>query len=1088
MIKNKNILVVGGGNAGRPVANLFNFLGNNVVVNDINTIEKFPKESQKQIKILKKRNIKFELGSHDIIDLNSFDHVFISPNIPENIDFIKKIRDYIDNGKLTIITFKDFGNILDSLINIPLIGITGADGKTTTTNMINFILKEKFSTVFFSSIESIFVIEGLAEMIIRNHSQKDDKAQENHKKINNTEKINGAENIKKGCDVLGNKNNLGEDIGIFELPHGTLRLVEGLKLSAAVLTNLNPDHMEEFNSFEDYINRHIAIEKLIKKDGIFIVNGDDPIISLRLDSFSSKTIVYGLKLPQKIEFENEIFYNEDVNYDIVAENIELNAMNGSTFTIRSDGFDTLICKNCNEINCSCGNFEPIYLEPFEKEIFISFPGLCNVENVLSTLTSSIIFGLDLDYAISRISTFNGLNGRFEKIGILNGVNIFIDGVHNPESFEKFLSGLDISGRLIVSLDNPNTTVNRDKKKIGEILSKYSNVLIASAKNETKEVIDYDGALEVIEGAKDIETYITNTVSASMFKALEIANKGDTVFHLGPGLLTSYDNVKSGVLEAIEFFKSLSTNIFVIGGCGTVGSLMARILKSHNYDVIVTDISTDCKLKEVFKEEGIKLSLGKFDKELLKNASSFFIAPSLMENKKILNQLKEISNVPIYGVNEILKFFKSYKHVFGVTGTNGKTSTVNYLKTILKKAGLKVPEHKLNIQGNNEFIPALQARLGGDLAVIEIGTFGNKGEIKTASENSGLTTGIITNISKDHIQKDFNDYIACKKEILQVARNLIINADDPILNSFADLTSENNLKSNGNILFFGVDGRSIDDKFNDFFKNKFDKELKCPNCDKKLDYFDNTSYICSCGFKKPKLDVKATDVKIVKDENNRNIITYILNVGEKQGQIYLRNSSIVNVYNSLAAATGAYLEGICFEVIVDGINSFEGVPGRFEILHENPLIILDYAHNPSGLKSIIQGVLAIKEDLKSDINASNEKITDNNLNNSSKLIIVNTISSESGDDGDKEIAILLSDGDIVIPVSNQALTFSKYIQSEVIPLENKVKYEKTNITGATKEQVEEGIKIALNQAKDKDILLIIGEAGTKYSKDILNQLL
>jgi hypothetical protein len=70
-----------------------------------------------------------------------------------------------------------------------------------------------------------------------------------------------------------------------------------------------------------------------------------------------------------------------------------------------------------------------------------------------------------------------------------------------------------------------------------------------------------------------------------------------------------------------------------------------------------------------------------------------------------------------------------------------------------------------------------------------------------------------------------------------------------------------------------------------------------------------------------------------------------------------------------------------------------------------------------VRSIIQGVLAIKEDLKSDINTSNEKITNNNSNNSSKLIIINTISSESGNDGDKEIAMLLSKGDIVIPVSN-----------------------------------------------------------------------
>jgi UDP-N-acetylmuramoylalanine-D-glutamate ligase len=528
----------------------------------------------------------------------------------------------------------------------------------------------------------------------------------------------------------------------------------------------------------------------------------------------------------------------------------------------------------------------------------------------------------------------------------------------------------------------------------------------------------------------------------------------------------------------------------------VGSLMARILKSNNYDVTVLDSSTNCKLKDVFNEEGIKLSLGEINQDLLIKASSFFIAPSLMNNEELINNLKELSDAPMYGVEEILKFFKSYKPVFGVTGTNGKTTTVNYLKNIFKKAGLKVPEHRLNIQGNNEFIPALQARLDGDLAVIEIGTFGNKGEIKTSSENSGLTTGIITNISKDHIQKDFNDYVNCKKEILEFVRNLVFNADDPIITSFTMLRDENklnnsyNLFADGKIIFFGIDGKTVDDKFKNYFKNRFDEEEKCPICGKKLDYFDNTNYICSCGFKKPDLNVKATDIKIVKNENNRNIIKYTLNIGENQGEIYLKNSSIVHVYNSLGAAAGAYLEGIEFKTIINGINSFNGVPGRFEIVHETPLIILDYAHNPSGVKSIIQGVLAIKEDMNSQ---HTQEIDDFN----NRLIIVNTISSESGKQGDDIIAKILSISDILIPVSNSANnSYKNYLNNnenlkdtaEVINLKSAQNYNKTGTLGANKTQVKEGIKIALKIANSTDIILIIGEAGIKYSKDILNQLL
>ncbi|MDR2830798.1 MAG: hypothetical protein LBB45_07175 [Methanobrevibacter sp.] len=1059
MIKNKNILVIGGGNAGRPVANLFNFLGNDVLVNDIKTIEKFPIESQKQIKTLKKRNIKFELGSHDTIDLNSFDHVFISPNISPNLEFIKKIVNYVDDGKLTLINFKDFGSILNSLIDIPIIGITGSDGKTTTTNMINFILEENFNTLLFSSIEKMLVIEGLVELIVSDNSQ----ISKNHSKL--TDKN----------DKLTDKK-FKNDLGVFELPHGTIRLVEGLELSAAIITNLNPDHMNEFNSYEEYINRHTFIDELIDKNGILMVNGDDPILSSRLNSFSSKTIVYGLKSPQKIEFENRIFYNEDVDYHIFGEDIKLNGLNGSTFTIKSNGFYTLICKNCNEMDCFCGKFEHKTVEPFERNISTSLPGMLNVENIISTLTSALIFGLDLDYAISRIEMFKGLIGRFERIDNVNGIDVFMDAGHNPESYEKTFKDLNINGKLIISLENPDTITIRDKVKIGKSISKHCDKLVVSAKSEVTGDVDYDSALKILKGADKAESYVTNSIPSSLFKALEIADSRDTIFHTGPGsIVVDYETINSAIVEAINFYKTLQGKVVVIGGCGTVGSLMARILKSHDYDVTVSDSSTGCKLKDVFIEEGIKLSLGEVDDELLKKASSFFMAPSLVENAKLINRLKKLTDVPIYGVKEILKFFKSHKPVFGVTGTNGKTSTLNYLKTIFKESGLKIPEHELNIQGNNEFTPSLQAKLSGDLAVVEIGTFGNIGEIKTSSENSELTTGIITNISKDHIQKDFDEYVKCKKEMVDVARNLILNGDDPLVSSFSNLK-----KTNGKILFFGIDGRTIDDKLKNFFKNKFDNEEKCPLCSGKLDYFDNTNYICcSCGFRKPKLNVKAINIKIIKNENNIGAIDYTLKIDENQGEIHLKNSSIVHVYNSLGAATGAWLNGINFETIVNGINTFEGVPKRFEIVNKSPLIILDYAHNPSGVKSIIQGVLTIKDDLNSQ---------SDNIKYNSKLIILNTISSESGGDGDKEIAQLLSAGDIVIPVSNSALDFSQYIESEIIPLKNKIEYKKVDTTGATKEQVREGIEIALNQANDRDTILIIGEAGTNYSKDILNQLL
>ena len=1053
MIKNKKILVVGAGNAGRPVANLLNYLKNKVYVTDSKTFHELPKKAQNKIELLKKRNISFELGKHDYSILNEIDYVFISPNIPKTADFIRKIHILALEKRFNILETKDIGNILNSLINIPMFGVSGTDGKTTTTNMINFALEEKFSTIPFSSLQDSLVIEGLVEMIV-------------NKKF-------------EGKDPENEK-----DLAILELPHGTIRMAEGLDLDGGVLTNLTPDHMDEFKSFEEYIERNIAIDNLVKENGLMIVNGDDPIISSRLNTLKSDYIVYGLGKSQKIEFENKTYYNNNVEFDFLAKDIALKGINGSKFKIISKKIPTLLCENCNKVNCECGNFKRKFLDPFEKEIEINVPGLVNVENTLATLLITLIIGIELDDAVNRIAKFKGIKGRFEKIETISNVNVFMDAAHNPESMEKLFNGLDVPGRLIVSLDNPDTLTSRNKFQIGKTLAKSANVVISSCKNETTETLDYNASLEVLKGLGDTESYITENVSESILKALKIASADDTILHIGPGVVNAYDNVKNDIKEAIDFYKSISGKVVVIGGCGTVGSLIARVLKSQSVDVVISDSGENTPLKDVFEMENIELDLGGHNEELLKEASSFFLAPSLKNNKNLIEKIKSINNVPIFGVQEILKYFKPEKHVFGITGTNGKTTTTEMLKNIFKVSKLNVGEHYLDIQGNTEYIPSLQSRLVGDVAVVEIGTFGNKNEIKNSSQNSNVNLAIITNISKDHLANgSFSDYVECKKEIVEIANNLILNGDDPLVSYFGKN------KKLDELIFFGINpenkfSKDISNSESDLkFINRVsisdsDDNRNCPICGNELNYLSHHlghlgSYNCDCGFKNPKFDVEARNISLYTNDNhnknnnssNINQIRFTLKIAEDQGEVILNNGGIANIYNSLAAATGAWLFGIEFNKIIEGLNSFQGVSGRGEIINDFPKIILDYAHNPAGVQSIIETILSSKNDLE-------------------KLIIINTISSESGEDGDLKIASLLSYGDIVIPVSNSAFKFSKYIDSQIKHIKSSSNIEKQGTLGANLKQVKEGIELGLKIANEEDIILIIGEGGVKFSKEIL----
>ena len=65
------------------------------------------------------------------------------------------------------------------------------------------------------------------------------------------------------------------DLAVFELPHGTIRMAEGLELSAGVVTNLTPDHMDEFSNYDEYIERNFSIKDLMAPGGVLALCGDD---------------------------------------------------------------------------------------------------------------------------------------------------------------------------------------------------------------------------------------------------------------------------------------------------------------------------------------------------------------------------------------------------------------------------------------------------------------------------------------------------------------------------------------------------------------------------------------------------------------------------------------------------------------------------------------------------------------------------------------------------------------------------------------------------------------------------------------------
>ena len=135
------------------------------------------------------------------------------------------------------------------------------------------------------------------------------------------------------------------------------------------------------------------------------------------------------------------------------------------------------------------------------------------------------------------------------------------------------------------------------------------------------------------------------------------------------------------------------------------------------------------------------------------------------------------------------------------------------------------------------------------------------------------------------------------------------------------------------------------------------------------------------------------------------------------------------------------------------------------------VVIDYAHNPAGVKAIIQTIKSQKPE-------------------KSKLVVVNTIASESGMEGDMEIAKIINDAnvDTIVVASNASRNAISKIdfKNQIILTESSKKSSKNGTLGANKEQVEEGIKNAISATENNDIILIIGEGGVRYSTEILEK--
>ena len=248
--------------------------------------------------------------------------------------------------------------------------------------------------------------------------------------------------------------------------------------------------------------------------------------------------------------------------------------------------------------------------------------------------------------------------------------------------------------------------------------------------------------------------------------------------------------------------------------------------------------------------------------------------------------------------DVLRRIEMPKTVVAVTGSNGKTSTVEMIASVLQAAGKTVAynaEGSNQIEGVTTMILSsctLSGRMRQDVLLIET----DERYAKLTFRWFHPTYYVITNLYRDQLTRNGHpewvfDAIA---ESIHDDTTLLLNADDPMVSLFG--------RGRDKVLWFGLDHSATD---SDSFSGAYNDGLYCPVCGKPMVYdyyhFNHVgSYRCTaCGFSRHATDFTVTGIDL--DESRITV--------NGDNEIRLAFRSIYNIYNILAACAVCTLVGV-----------------------------------------------------------------------------------------------------------------------------------------------------------------------------------
>ncbi len=355
---------------------------------------------------------------------------------------------------------------------ISLIGITGTNGKTTTTYIIKKILESAGNKVGLIGTSANYIGPIMLPP-----------------KLTTPDPIDLFELLSKmvraGCKFV-----------VMEVSAHAIYFdkLKGLKYENMVLSNITQDHLDFFKTFDNYKNVKLGFFNS-ENTKTASLNKDDPSFATAVEKCAEGGVPY-------------LSFSKDSDADIKA-NVINSSIKGSTF----------------DLNILGDKFR----------VNLPLPGKFNVYNALQAATACTQIGILPNTIASALNSIEAVKGRFNIVKTGLDFDVVVDYAHTPDGIQNILEAVNAlkTNRVIMVFGCGG---NRDSSKrsiMGDIASRLSDYVIVTSDNPRFENPD-EIIKQIVGGINGANFETEENRRLAIEKAMKMAKSGDIIIIAGKG--------------------------------------------------------------------------------------------------------------------------------------------------------------------------------------------------------------------------------------------------------------------------------------------------------------------------------------------------------------------------------------------------------------------------------------------------------------------------------------------------------------------------------------------------------------------------